>query len=78
MAMTEALKMGTKDAHLFFHAGMIYHHLGERGRAREYLHRALTTNPYFHPLHVDVADRTLKELTRDLDWAARQEGSDAP
>jgi tetratricopeptide (TPR) repeat protein len=78
MAMTEALKMGTKDAHLFFHAGMIYHHLGERGRAREYLHRALTTNPYFHPLHVDVADRTLKELTRDLGLAATQEGSDAP
>ena len=78
MAMTEALKMGTKDARLFFHAGMIYHHLGESGKAREYLQRALATNPYFHLLHVDVADRTLKELERDLDLADTQEACDAP
>jgi tetratricopeptide (TPR) repeat protein len=77
-AMTEALKMETKDARLFFHTGMIYHHLGEPDRAREYLQRALATNPYFHPLYADVADRTLKELKRDVDWAATQEESDAP
>jgi tetratricopeptide (TPR) repeat protein len=77
-AMTEALKMETKDARLFFHAGMIYHHLGEPDRAREYLQRALATNPYFHPLYADVADRTLKELKRDVDLAATQEESDAP
>ncbi len=78
VSMTEALKMGTKDARLFFHAGMIYHHLGEPDRAREYLQRALATNPYFHPLYADVADRTLKELKRDVDLAATQEESDAP
>jgi tetratricopeptide (TPR) repeat protein len=77
-AMTEALKLGTKDARLFFHAGMIYHHLGERGKAREYLRRALATNPYFHLLQMDIADRTLEELERDPDLAATQEESDAP
>jgi tetratricopeptide (TPR) repeat protein len=78
VAMTEALKMGTKDARLFFHAGMIYHHLGESGKAREYLQRALATNPYFHLLHVDAVDRTLKELERNLDLAVTQEECDAP
>ena len=60
--MLEALKVGTKDAKLFFHAGMIYHRLGEADKAREYLRRALSTNPYFHILYGDVADQTLREL----------------
>jgi tetratricopeptide (TPR) repeat protein len=78
IAMTEALTIGTKDARLFFHAGMIYHQLGELGKAREYLHRALATNPYFHLLHADLAHRTLKELERDLDLAVTQEECDVP
>ena len=28
-AMTEVLKLGTRDSRLFFHAGMIYHRLGD-------------------------------------------------
>jgi tetratricopeptide (TPR) repeat protein len=62
IAITEALKLGTQDARLFFHAGMIYAHLGEVDQARSYLQRALTTNPYFHIVHADVATRTLQEL----------------
>ena len=41
---------------------MIYHRLGDAEKAREYLRRALSTNPYFHILYGDVADQTLREL----------------
>ena len=61
-AMTEALKLGTKDARLFFHAGMIHHALGHPEQARDYLQRALATNPSFHVLQAEVARRTLKAL----------------
>ncbi len=64
-AMTEALKLGTKDARLFFHAGMIHRAGGDPERAREYLQRALATNPYFHLLQADVAQLTLKELGQE-------------
>ena len=60
--MTEALRLGTKDAKLFFHAGMIYRSLGQADRAREFLARALSTNPRFHLLHAPMAERILKEL----------------
>jgi tetratricopeptide (TPR) repeat protein len=61
-AMAEALKLGTKDARLFFHAGMIHRAAGDIEKARDYLQRALATNPHFHLLQADVARRTLKEL----------------
>jgi len=60
--MTEALRLGTKDARLFFHAGMIYHRIRETEKAKEYLHRALSTNPHFHIFYAEVAKRTLEEL----------------
>ena len=75
-AMVEALKLGTKDARLFFHAGMIHHRLGESATARDYLRRALATNPYFHVLHVEVAERTLKEIEVRLGMAVIQEKTD--
>ena len=61
-AIDEALVQGTKDARLFFHAGMIYHGLGEAPKAKEFLARALATNPYFHIFHAGLAERTLKEI----------------
>jgi tetratricopeptide (TPR) repeat protein len=61
-AMREALRLGTPDARLFFHAGMIYRGLGEPDRAREALRRALALNPHFHVLQADVAARALGEL----------------
>jgi len=60
--MEEALKLGTRDARLFFHAGMIHRAAGNPVRAREYLGRALATNPHFHVLHAAVAARALDEL----------------
>ncbi|MER3447287.1 MAG: hypothetical protein C4291_10785 [Candidatus Dadabacteria bacterium] len=61
-ASKESLKLGTKDAILFFHAGMIYYKLGDMDKAREYLSRAISTNPYFHVIYSDVAKSTLKEI----------------
>jgi tetratricopeptide (TPR) repeat protein len=63
-AITEALKLGTRDAKLFFHAGLIHAALGEDEQAREYLTRALATNPRFHVLHAQLAARTLASLER--------------
>jgi tetratricopeptide (TPR) repeat protein len=61
-AITTALQLGTQDARLFFHAGMIHARLENRELARVYLQRALSTNPYFHLLQADVARQTLREL----------------
>jgi tetratricopeptide (TPR) repeat protein len=72
-AMTEALKLGTKDARLFFHAGMIFHGIGETEKAKEYLRRSLATNPFFHIFHAEVAERTLQELEGQLTPRENQE-----
>jgi len=61
-AMEQALHLGTRDALLFFHAGMIAHGLGKREQARDYLHQALTLNPHFHLIQTEVAQRMLTEL----------------
>jgi len=61
-AMTEALKLGTKEARLFFHAGMIHRAAGDSEKAREYLQRALATNPSFHVLQAEIAEETLRAL----------------
>jgi tetratricopeptide (TPR) repeat protein len=60
--MTEALRLGTRDAKLFFHAGMIFFRLGDTKKAIGYLERAVATNPHFHVLQADVARVTLREL----------------
>lgn len=56
-AMSKALAQGTKDALLFFHAGMIYLRLPDANKAQEYLKRALATNPHFHVLYADLAEK---------------------
>ena len=60
--MDEALRLGTRDAKLFFHAGMIHRALGNRERARSYLAQALAVNPHFHVLQADQAVRALADL----------------
>ncbi|MDH3600740.1 MAG: tetratricopeptide repeat protein [Candidatus Tectomicrobia bacterium] len=61
-AMQKALRLGTQDASLWYHAGMIAHSLGELDTARAQLRRALDTNPYFSPLHARRARLTLAEI----------------
>ena len=50
----ETLRLGTKNANLFFHAGMIYYKLGNMAKAKEYLNQALSTNPHFHTINSEV------------------------
>jgi tetratricopeptide (TPR) repeat protein len=63
-AMSHALSLGTRDALLFYHAGMIEHGLGDAGSARHYLRAALETNPYWHSLQPDRARAVLDSLGR--------------
>ncbi|CAN5129155.1 hypothetical protein BH24GEM2_BH24GEM2_14300 [soil metagenome] len=63
-AMDSALRMGTQDALLFFHAGMIARALGDNAAARQHLRKALAINPYFHPTHPRLARATLKSLPK--------------
>lgn len=66
-AIEKALRLGTKDAKLFFHAAMIYNSLKAKDKAKEYLARALGTNPFFHPVFAETAARTLKQLEHDIE-----------
>ncbi|MBM4259302.1 MAG: tetratricopeptide repeat protein [Deltaproteobacteria bacterium] len=72
-AMQRALRLGTQDARLFFHAGMIYQRLGKRVEAQTYLQRALRLNPRFHPLQADLAMLTLATLRGKPAASAAQE-----
>jgi tetratricopeptide (TPR) repeat protein len=60
--MAEAMKLGTQDANLYYHAGMIHYRLGQPERAREYLEHALALNPHFSLLQSDRAKETIAEL----------------
>jgi tetratricopeptide (TPR) repeat protein len=48
-AMKRALELGTRDAMLFYHMGVIELSIGHRVAARRYLDLALATNPEFQP-----------------------------
>ncbi len=61
-AMKEALRPGTLDARLFYHAGMIARAAGEKAAALDYLKRALALNPRFDPRQSEIARKILKEL----------------
>jgi tetratricopeptide (TPR) repeat protein len=60
--MMAALRLGTKDARLLYHAGMIYQAVGDREPARRALQEALRLSPHFDLLQVEVAERALKEI----------------
>lgn len=61
-AIEKALRMGTRDARLFYHAGMIHAALDRVDDALVYLRRALALNPHFDLLHAPQAERTLARL----------------
>jgi tetratricopeptide (TPR) repeat protein len=58
-ASGEALRLGTQDASLLYHAGMIARAAGKRDSARTYLERALALNPQFDPLQARNARQAL-------------------
>jgi len=61
-AIKEALKLGTRDAKLYYHAGIIALAAGEKSTARDYLNRALTLSPHFDPLQELNARKALESI----------------
>jgi tetratricopeptide (TPR) repeat protein len=61
----EALRLGTKDALMLFHAGMIHYRLGDREKAKELLEEAVAVNPHFSVLYRDEVRRTLEVLRKE-------------
>jgi Flp pilus assembly protein TadD len=57
---TEALRLGTKDALLLYHAGVIAHAAGHIEKARDYLRQSLAINPYFSEPFAREAAKLLK------------------
>ena len=52
-----SLRLGTRDASMFFHRGMIERCLGHRAESRRWFARALETNPHFSLLWSPTARR---------------------
>ena len=61
-ASEKALRFGTRDSLLLFHAGIIAEALGKQERARSELKEALQINRYFHLVYADVAQQKLAAL----------------
>ncbi|HVW86514.1 MAG TPA: tetratricopeptide repeat protein [Bryobacteraceae bacterium] len=61
-AMERALSRGTKDALIFYHAGLIYERAGDTEKAKQFLRRALSTNPHFHIFYAESAAKILRQL----------------
>lgn len=73
-AIARALRLGTRDALMHFHAGMIEAKLNHRAEAVEHLKRALEINPYFSPRHAPEA----RQMLRSLEGGAAGNGSEHP
>jgi tetratricopeptide (TPR) repeat protein len=72
VAIQKALQLGTRDALLLFHAGMIYEGLGDREKGHEYLRGALALNPQFHLFYADAARAALQGPSNSSVAAAGQ------
>jgi tetratricopeptide (TPR) repeat protein len=57
-----AVRLGTQDARLQYHAGIIALHCGARDEARRRLKLALDVNPQFHPTEADQARLILRSF----------------
>jgi tetratricopeptide (TPR) repeat protein len=62
--MKQALALGTRDARLYYHAGMIALELGDEEQARQYLEEALAINPHFSILSAEEARSTLETIRK--------------
>ena len=61
-AATHAIALGTRDARLYYHAGIIANGLGDAARAATNLRRALDISPNFDPVQAPIARNTLATL----------------
>jgi len=57
-----AMRLGSRDPHFLYHAGMVAFRAGQPGRARPFLSRLVKQSPRFSPLYGPQAQRTLKAL----------------
>ncbi len=60
--MNQALRLGTRNALMYYHAGIIAYRLGNNQLAIDYLEKAVTLNPHFSILYADSARSLLSEL----------------
>lgn len=60
--MDQALALGTQDARLFHHAGMVAYALHDDAQARSYLEQALAINPHFSLLFAEQAQEVLRSI----------------
>jgi tetratricopeptide (TPR) repeat protein len=58
----QALRLGTQDPLMLFHAGMIAYHLGDTTTARTYLERVMALNPQFSVRYAPLARQILITL----------------
>jgi tetratricopeptide (TPR) repeat protein len=61
-SILDALRLGTREPLLFFHAGMIALARGDRARALDYLEQMHALNPRFSVYHAETAARALDQL----------------
>jgi tetratricopeptide (TPR) repeat protein len=73
-ASEKAMRFGTRDSLLLFHAAMIADGMGQREQARKQLSESLQINPHFHLIYADVAQQKLRSLEPQL---ASEGGSNA-
>jgi tetratricopeptide (TPR) repeat protein len=62
VAMAQALRLGTRDPLMLFHAAIIADCLGQREQARSYLEQVAALNPNFSLLYADRAREALARL----------------
>ena len=62
IASDQAIRLGTRDAGMYFHRGMIEARLGQTSTARTDLQTALRINPYFSVIWSPVARQTLASI----------------
>jgi tetratricopeptide (TPR) repeat protein len=73
-ASEKAMRFGTRDSLLLFHAGMIAEGLGQQEQARMELKQALQINPHFHLAYANAAKQKLAAIDAK---AELKEGSNA-
>ena len=61
-ASDQAIRLGTRDAGMYFHRGMIEARIGQASAARADLQTALGINPYFSVVWSPVARQTLYSI----------------
>jgi len=59
-AIKDALQLGTRDAKLYYHAGMIARAAGDKAAAKDYLKKVLALNPQFDPMQAAIARKAIE------------------